>query len=168
MKTCQCCALEDRNKRSASLGDVFSTRYDIALSNNGHNFGTTETLHVFDSTCQDALPDADYGHKIVLKSGFCFIDGVCVGENEISMQDKCFSCKTHTSVFKWTKSCTPTDEDNYNIGVILGSTLGSVTSVILVVGIYSIWHFKIKPKYKNNKSVSDSQLFTSTAVGNTR
>ena len=64
-----CCAPEERHKRSTSQGDVFSTRYDIAISNNGENYGPSETLHVFDSTCQDALPDADNGHQIVLKVG---------------------------------------------------------------------------------------------------
>ncbi|XP_053395651.1 von Willebrand factor D and EGF domain-containing protein-like [Mercenaria mercenaria] len=65
--TGQCCAPEERNKRSTSQNIVFSTRYDIAISNDGNHFGSAEPLHVFDSECQDALPDSKNGHHIVLK-----------------------------------------------------------------------------------------------------
>lgn len=62
-----CCVPRTMSKRSVEQTVVFSRRYDIAISNDGQNFGTAEPLHVYDSKCQDAIPAADKGYRIFLK-----------------------------------------------------------------------------------------------------
>jgi hypothetical protein len=62
-----CCVPEERKTRSTTDKIVFSLRYDTAVSNDGLNFSSPEPLNVFNSECQDAVPDTLHGHTIVLK-----------------------------------------------------------------------------------------------------
>ncbi|XP_060606305.1 uncharacterized protein LOC132758628 [Ruditapes philippinarum] len=81
--------------------DDFVQSYDVAISNDGQNFGNeTLNVYVFDSTCQ-TYTNASSGMTFDLKVGFCHIQGKCVKNGSLSIQQT-MVCDTRASKFGWT------------------------------------------------------------------
>ena len=69
-----CCisAPNERRKRQVDDNDVYITKYDVSISNDASTFGTSMTVTVFDSSCQNVSdPDAGVVLEVhVLHSAF--------------------------------------------------------------------------------------------------
>ncbi|KAH3881530.1 hypothetical protein DPMN_005456 [Dreissena polymorpha] len=160
MFTGVCCvqASEDpsRERRSVAESLLFWKKYDIAISNDGTNFGSPVSMIVFDSVCQEVL---DLG-EVTLKDDFCFIDGTCVASYGSHISDECYQCEPSIDKYAWTQVCEPEKPQNQT-AVIISVVVGFVLAVALIISGIVIWKLKIQPRMKKTRSVNVSQQFHS-------
>ncbi|XP_060573106.1 neurogenic locus Notch protein-like [Ruditapes philippinarum] len=80
---------------------LFVTKYDFSISNNGITYGNVKSVHVYDSTCQEATFTSFENASFSLKPEYCFIDGGCVAENDMSPAG-CLACQSLVDEYNWT------------------------------------------------------------------
>ncbi|KAJ8310093.1 hypothetical protein KUTeg_011958 [Tegillarca granosa] len=122
--------------------DVFVTQYKFEISNDGINFGSEMSLHVFHATCQE-IGHGTGGITYKLKDNFCYIKDVCYAHKATEISKTCSICNSAEDKFKWSKSkeddcisdclTKSTSEETSNSLTIGLSVGGSILFVVVVV-----------------------------------
>lgn len=122
-----------RSRQSLAQDNLFTTRYDIAVSNDGVHFGTPHTMVVYDSTCQAVLLETNKA-SVVLKDGFCYIDSRCVEDGQSSIIEQNLVCMTSMDKYAWTRAFhEKSDPVSINVGLAVGLSVGLALVVVVIV-----------------------------------
>ncbi|KAK3602494.1 hypothetical protein CHS0354_022360 [Potamilus streckersoni] len=91
-------------KRAANSGTapvvlVFGVR--VSLTNDGSLYGSSRYFYTYDSLCQGYQQNR-YGYTFYIKSGKCYINGICYSEGEKAPADGCKQCRPGNDPFSFT------------------------------------------------------------------
>ncbi|KAL3846753.1 hypothetical protein ACJMK2_017714, partial [Sinanodonta woodiana] len=73
----------------------------VSLTNDGSMFGSSRYFYIYDSLCQE-YQQSIYGYSFQIKSGRCYINGICYSEGEKAPSDGCKQCRPAIDPFSFT------------------------------------------------------------------
>ncbi|XP_060598147.1 uncharacterized protein LOC132751939, partial [Ruditapes philippinarum] len=94
-----CCITTEQEDFSSEMKDYIHV-YKFSASNDGNNFGDAQTVYVYDTTCHDVNINGT-NMNVTLKDNFCFIEGQCFYEGEVSLTS-CRFCNSTENARNWT------------------------------------------------------------------
>ncbi|XP_053387636.1 uncharacterized protein LOC123541916 isoform X2 [Mercenaria mercenaria] len=165
--TGECCNPAEREKRSAAdeddVDELFVVMYEFAVSNDGVNYGETNTAFVYDTTCLQQVEVAG-NVTFELKTGYCYIDATCVVHNsKVLNTDECLLCDPARNPYKWTKGNCEESSTGLKTGALIGIICGSLLFAMVTGVLVYVLCFKGSKKHR---TVQDAQpYFQSTLAG---
>ncbi|XP_053387193.1 uncharacterized protein LOC123542679 [Mercenaria mercenaria] len=165
--TGECCAPAVLKKRSAAeendVDELFVVMYEFTVSNDGVNYGETNTAFVYDTTCLQQVEIAG-NVTFELKTRYCFIDATCVEHNsKVLNTDECFLCDPETDPYSWSKGNCEESSSWLTMGVLTG-IISSSLFIAMVTGV--LVYLLCCKGSKKHRTVGDVQSnFQSTLAG---
>ncbi|KAK3596902.1 hypothetical protein CHS0354_031680 [Potamilus streckersoni] len=123
------CGSKQRRSTSNDNSSIpFVTGTRVSLTNDGTNYGPTQTYYIYDSKCQGAFNSTD-GYAFYLLEGTCYIGDACYSEGERDTSDGCRKCLPSSDPYSWSNGCTSGITDSPTTIII------SVCVVVLVIAV---------------------------------
>ncbi|XP_052772083.1 von Willebrand factor D and EGF domain-containing protein-like [Mya arenaria] len=150
--TGDCCLGDETRRRRQTAKNPFYLHYRISISNDDNTFSDDKDMYVYSPQCQEAIPFSGGAYNIVLKNGYCYIDGICISDNQTHPTDECLRCLVSADVTKWTHDCLITQEETRLNGWMVAVIIVSILFVMAVIGVVV---FECKNQM-SKRQVSDS------------
>ncbi|XP_052245778.1 uncharacterized protein LOC127854763 [Dreissena polymorpha] len=142
-----CAPVQDvKQRRKRSTKTILATMYHISVSNDAVNFCSPSKVVVLDGTCQDFFEDSTGNTVMILKPGYCYIEGRCVGEGTPG-DDLCMECKPSFSTFEWTNACNGGSKEKKPS--MTGIAIGIPAGVLVLVGVILVCVLVVKKQKKH-------------------
>ncbi|KAH3700504.1 uncharacterized protein LOC127859566 [Dreissena polymorpha] len=162
-----CAPVQDvKRRRKRSKKTIFATMYQISVSNDAIHFCSPSKVIVLDGTCQDSFVDSAGDTVMILKHGYCYIEGRCVLEATTG-DDSCTECKPASATFEWTNVCHGSSK--HEKPNMLGIAIGIPVGILVLLGVILV-SVLVAKKQMQNRTVQarvDVGLYDSTASNKT-
>ncbi|KAL3846755.1 hypothetical protein ACJMK2_017716 [Sinanodonta woodiana] len=95
------CHTNTKRSTNAGIGAVILVHgVRVSLTNDGSMYSSPHYFYTYDSLCQEYQQNI-YGYTFHMKSGRCFINGICYSEGEKAPSDSCKQCRPGIDPFSF-------------------------------------------------------------------